>query len=99
VPDDASFIESSGIRTGVQEMTRFGMVEKDFDYLAGLVADAVVRQADVKANASEYRTKFLEMKFCLPPEDAAALGAGALASAFPTSTYARLFAENLSRLA
>jgi glycine/serine hydroxymethyltransferase len=99
LPDDASFIESSGIRTGVQEMTRFGMVEKDFDYLAGLVADAVVRQADVKANASEYRTKFLEMKFCLPPEDAAALGAGALASAFPTSTYARLFAENLSRLA
>ena len=36
LPDDPSFIESSGISTGVQEMTRFGMVEKDFDPLAGL---------------------------------------------------------------
>jgi len=99
LPDDPSFIESSGIRTGVQEMTRFGMVEKDFDQLAGLVADAVIRSADVKAKATEYRSRFLEMKFCLPQADAAEMAARVLASAFPTSEYARRFADHLARLA
>ncbi len=36
LPDDETFLVSSGIRMGVQEMTRFGMKEKDFDALAGL---------------------------------------------------------------
>jgi glycine/serine hydroxymethyltransferase len=98
LPDDPSFIESSGIRTGVQEMTRFGMVEKDFDLLAGLVADAVIKSADVKAKATEYRSGFLEMKFCLPQQDAAEMAARVLESAFPTSAYAKSFAEHLARL-
>lgn len=97
LPDDQSFIESSGIRTGVQEMTRFGMEEKDFDYLAGLVADAVIRKSDVKAKVADYRNRFFEMQYCLPPEDASELGARVLESAFPTSDYARRFAENLLR--
>ena len=98
LPDDPSFIESSGIRTGVQEMTRFGMVEKDFEPLAGLIADAVIRSADVKAKAAEYRSGFLEMKFCLPQQDAAEMAARVLESAFPTSAYAKSFAEHLARL-
>jgi glycine/serine hydroxymethyltransferase len=98
LPDDPSFIDSSGIRTGVQEMTRFGMVDKDFDYLAGLMADAVIRRADVGPKAAEYRQRFLEMKFCLPPEEAAEAGARVLESAFPTSAYAKRFAENLQRI-
>jgi len=98
LPDDESFIDSSGIRTGVQEMTRFGMVEKDFDYVAGLVADAVIRQGDVKSKVSEYRQRFLEMRFCLPPEESARLGARVLESMFPRNAYARLFADNLSRI-
>jgi glycine/serine hydroxymethyltransferase len=98
LPDDPSFIESSGIRTGVQEMTRFGMVEKDFDHLAELMADAVIKGTEVKAKATEYRSRFLEMKFCLPQADAAEMAARVLESAFPTSDYAKRFAEHLTRL-
>jgi glycine/serine hydroxymethyltransferase len=98
LPDDESFIESSGIRTGVQEMTRFGMVEKDFDYLAALIADAVIRRGEVKSKASEYRARFLEMKFCLPLGESARLGALVLESMFPQQAYARRFADNLARI-
>ena len=48
LPDDETFLESSGIRMGVQEMTRFGMKEKDFDELAGYIADVVIRNKTVK---------------------------------------------------
>jgi glycine/serine hydroxymethyltransferase len=99
LPDDESFLESSGIRTGVQEMTRFGMKEADFAKLAGFVADAVIKGKDVKAQVAEYRQNFLEMKYCLPPKDACEVGAKILESVFPTSTYAKTFAENLARLA
>tara|TARA_Y100001934_G_scaffold190176_1_gene224154 strand:- start:2235 stop:3458 length:1224 start_codon:yes stop_codon:yes gene_type:complete len=37
--DDASFAVASGVRTGTQEMTRFGMKENDFAELATLVSD------------------------------------------------------------
>jgi len=95
LPDDPSFIESSGLRMGAQEMTRFGMVEGDFDYLAGLVADVIVKGADVGAKAQAYRQKFLEMRYCLPPKESAELAARVLESAFPTAEYARRFGENL----
>ncbi|HVP57757.1 MAG TPA: hypothetical protein VMU02_06635 [bacterium] len=99
LPDDASFIESSGLRTGVQEMTRFGMVEADFDQLAALLAEVVIKNADVKAKVAAYRQRFLEMKYCLPAKDASELAAKVLASAFPTAEYAKRFADNLSRVA
>jgi glycine/serine hydroxymethyltransferase len=98
LPDDPSFIESSGLRMGAQEMTRFGMVETDFDELAGLIADAVIKSADVKAKAAAYREKFLEMKYCLPPREASELAAKVLESTFPTAEYARRFADNLSKV-
>jgi glycine/serine hydroxymethyltransferase len=98
LPDDGSFIESSGIRTGVQEMTRFGMTEPDFGPLADLVANVVTKGADVKAKATEYRERFLEMKYCLPPKEAGELGARILESVFPTSEYAKRFAANLAAM-
>jgi glycine/serine hydroxymethyltransferase len=98
LPDDESFIQSSGIRTGVQEMTRFGMAEGDFDRLAALVADAVIRGKDVKDEVTRYRQKFLEMKYCLPPAEASEMGARILESVFPTSEYAKRFAGNLSSM-
>ena len=44
LPDDETFLDSSGLRIGVQEMTRFGMKEKDFGELAGYFADIVIRE-------------------------------------------------------
>jgi glycine/serine hydroxymethyltransferase len=96
LPDDESFLESSGIRTGVQEMTRFGMKAEDFGHLAELVADVVVRNKNVKDEVASYRGKFPEMKYCLPPEESSRMGARILESVFPTSDYARIFAERLT---
>ena len=99
LPDDETFLEPSGLRTGVQEMTRFGMVEDDFGKLAGLVADVIIRNKHVGDEVSRYRQNFLEMKFCLPPADSAELGASVLQSVFPTSDYAEMFADNMLKAA
>ncbi len=99
LPDDATFLESSGIRLGVQEMTRFGMVEKDFDELAGLMADVIVRGKNAKDAAARYRRNFLRMKFCLAPEEALPLAARIAAAAVPDPAYAAKFADDLAKAA
>jgi glycine/serine hydroxymethyltransferase len=96
LPDDESFLESSGIRTGVQEMTRFGMKENDFGRLAELMADVIIKNKNVQAEVSKYRGHFPEMKYCLPPEESSRIGARILESVFPTGDYARMFAERLT---
>jgi glycine/serine hydroxymethyltransferase len=98
LPDDATFLQSSGIRLGVQEMTRFGMTERDFDTLAGLMADVIVRNGKAKDAVSRYRQNFLTMKYCLPAEQALPLAARIVVSAIPDPGYAALFAENLRRV-
>lgn len=99
LPDDQSFVETSGIRLGVQEMTRFGMTEPDFDELAGYFADVIVRNADVAEKVAAYRARFREMSFTLPPAEAAEIGARLLVSMFPQTDYGQRFAENLLRVA
>ncbi len=96
LPDDESFIHSSGIRTGVQEMTRFGMKEGDFDKLAALMAEVIINNKNVKDEVEAYRQNFTEMKYCLPVDDACELGAKILVSIFPKSEYARRFADALA---
>jgi len=99
LPDDESFINSSGIRTGVQEMTRFGMKEPDFEPLAALMAEVIVGGKSVADRVAGERAKFLEMQYCLPPEDAIPLAAEVLASLLHGSDYAKQFADNLTRTA
>jgi glycine/serine hydroxymethyltransferase len=70
LPDDEGFTASSGLRTGVQEMTRFGMKEKDFAELAGLMADAILKNRLVKDEVSRLRSRFLQMQYCLPEKEA-----------------------------
>jgi len=95
LPDDTSFLKSSGIRMGVQEMTRFGMKEEDFSPLASSMADVILRNKPVKKEVAAYRQGFLEMKYCLPPAEAAPLGARLLAGILPHSDYGKRFADNL----
>jgi glycine/serine hydroxymethyltransferase len=99
LPDDETFLDSSGIRMGVQEMTRFGMKEKDFDELAGYIADVVIRNKPAKDAVAAYRRNFLEMGYCLPPAQAAPLAAKVFAAAFPAPGFAAKFAESLTKLA
>lgn len=98
LPDDETFLASSGLRTGVQEMTRFGMKEEHFGPLAELFADCVIRNRAVAEAAATYRQQFRTMGYCVPAADAARMAAEVLASVFPSSDYARQFSENLSRL-
>jgi glycine/serine hydroxymethyltransferase len=95
LPDDESFRTASGIRLGVAEMTRFGMQETDFEALAGLMADAVVRGRDVRADVERQRAAFSTMRYCLAPAEAAEIGARLLASILPNTSYAGHFADGL----
>jgi glycine/serine hydroxymethyltransferase len=99
LPDDATFLESSGVRLGVQEMTRFGMTEKDFDTLAGLMSDIIVRGKAAGPDVARYRKSFLTMGFTLPPAETLPLAARILASVLPDTGYAARFADNLRRAA
>jgi glycine/serine hydroxymethyltransferase len=99
LPDDATFLESSGIRLGVQEMTRFGMQEKDFDTLAGLMADIIIRNKPAGDDVARYRKSFLTMGFTLPTAEALPLAARILSTVLPDPSYAAAFAENLRRAA
>jgi glycine/serine hydroxymethyltransferase len=99
LPDDETFLISSGIRTGVSEMTRFGMDEDDFGPVAELMARCIVKKENVAAEAASYRSKFVEMRYTMPLERSLGLAARSLASAFPTDDYARILADNLHRLA
>jgi glycine/serine hydroxymethyltransferase len=98
LPDDETFLEPSGIRTGVQEMTRFGMKEKDFEKLAVLFADCVKQGKNVKEEVKAMRQEFLDMKFCLPRKDAVPLAAKVLSTMLPGSDYAKMFADALQKL-
>jgi glycine/serine hydroxymethyltransferase len=95
LPDDESFLDPSGIRTGVQEMTRFGMEEEDFGRLAEIIAEIIVRGKDMLPEVKRFRERFLEMKYSLSARDGSELAAEILASIFPSSEYAEKFAENL----
>ena len=97
LPDDETFLESSGIRMGVQEMTRFGMKEKDFDVLSGLIADVVIKNKSIKEEAKKFRRNFLEMKFCLPPKEAIPLASKILKSVFAYPGFMDMLRENLEK--
>ena len=93
LPDDGSFVGSSGIRMGVQEMTRFGMKEKDFEELAGYMAECIQKNRKVAEQVKQFRQRFQTMQYCLPIEKAAPLAARVLASSFSNNDDVKLFTK------
>ncbi len=63
-PEEEGFTVAGSLRTGVQEMTRYGMLETDFQQLAALMADVILRNSNVGSAVSALRQRFLEMKYC-----------------------------------
>jgi aminomethyltransferase len=61
---EEGFTASGALRLGVAEMTRFGMREKDFQSLAGLMADVILHRKDVRHEITALRQTFLEMQYC-----------------------------------
>jgi glycine/serine hydroxymethyltransferase len=98
LPDDETFLKASGIRMGVQEMTRYGMTERDFKTLAGHVADVIIRNSDVSGKIAEFRKNFLQMHYCLPVEKTAPLVARIFSSIFPNEVFFDAVVKNLDSL-
>jgi aminomethyltransferase len=70
LPDDEGFSASSGLRMGVQEMTRFGMKERNFQDLAGYLAESILKDRAVGEEVARFRFKFTQMQYCLGEEQA-----------------------------
>ena len=96
LPFDETFLKPSGIRIGVQEMTRFGMKEEDFDTLAGLMSEVLIQDKNVKEEVKAYRQNFLKMNFCLPADEAIPLVAKIWRSIFSHEPDIAAFIENLA---
>ncbi|MEW5909318.1 MAG: glycine cleavage system aminomethyltransferase GcvT [Thermodesulfobacteriota bacterium] len=65
-PREEGFTAAGSLRMGVQEMTRFGMKESDFQELAQMMADCLLRNKSIRSEVSSFRSRFLEMKYCFP---------------------------------
>ncbi len=96
LPDDETFLEPSGIRMGVQEMTRFGMNEENFDVLAGYIAEVITHNRNVRNELCKYRKNFLRMHYCLSTKEAVPIAAKILKSIFPYPDFVDLFCEKLA---
>lgn len=53
----------NGIRIGVQEMTRYGMKEKDMEKIAEFIADITMNGKNVKEKVIEFRNNFKEVNY------------------------------------
>jgi aminomethyltransferase len=73
IPYDEGFSSSSALRMGVQEMTRFGMKEKDFEKLAEYMKEIIQDKKDIGKHISQFRGNFTEMAYCLPEEKSESL--------------------------
>jgi aminomethyltransferase len=72
-PDEESFSAAGSLRTGVQEMTRFGMQAADFAELAQLMADVILENKNVKQTVMDFRNRFLDLQYCFSGDEFDAL--------------------------
>jgi aminomethyltransferase len=70
LPGDTSFLSSSGLRMGTQEMTRFGMDASGFGELAALMADLILRDRPVRDEVAALRSRYRTMRYTFPVPEA-----------------------------
>ncbi|SCY64356.1 glycine cleavage system aminomethyltransferase GcvT [Desulfoluna spongiiphila] len=68
-PEEEGFTASGALRTGVQEMTRFGMEKEDFSALAELMADVLINGKNVRDEVAAFRGRFRQMRYCFRHEE------------------------------
>jgi hypothetical protein len=66
-----------------------------WDFLAGYLAEVVIRNKKVQEEVRKLRRNYLEMKFCLSLEEALPLAAGILKSIFPRPGVVERLVEEL----
>ncbi len=72
LPWDKSFRNPSGIRLGVQEVTRFGMGKEEMRVIAEFMERVLIKGEDPRKIAEkvvEFRRSFVEVKYGFRPED------------------------------
>jgi glycine/serine hydroxymethyltransferase len=98
LPGDETFYHPSGIRMGVQEMTRFGMKESDFGDLARFLAEVILRNKNVVSEVAEFRRRFFTMEYCLNSEQTLRIAPRLLQSVFAGQDHFHGFVEALGKL-
>ena len=63
-PEEEGFTASGALRMGVSEMTRFGFGPAEFDELASLMADCILRGKDISEDVVRLRSRFTTMHYC-----------------------------------
>jgi len=63
-PDEEGFSASGSLRLGVSEMTRFGMTPPDFQTVAQLIHDVLVKGQSVIDQVKALRSRFTDLHFC-----------------------------------
>ncbi len=72
LPWDKGFRDPSGLRLGVQEMTRFGMGKDEMRVIAEFMARVLIRREDpssVRKEVIEFRREFTQVKYGLTLKD------------------------------
>ncbi|MHC4562952.1 MAG: glycine cleavage system aminomethyltransferase GcvT [Planctomycetota bacterium] len=72
-PDEESFTAAGALRLGVAEMTRFGMTAIDFEELAEIMADVIVRDVDASETVQSFRQRFTDLHYCFDSNEHADL--------------------------
>jgi aminomethyltransferase len=68
-PEEEGFTASGALRLGVSEMVRFGFGKKEFEQLAEIMADVILRNKNVKEDVRKMRSEFTNMKYCFTDEE------------------------------
>lgn len=68
-PSEEGFTAAGALRLGVAEMTRFGMGPSDFEALAQIMADVILKNSNVKTKIVSFRKKFEQMQYCFSAPD------------------------------
>ncbi|MBI5724258.1 MAG: glycine cleavage system aminomethyltransferase GcvT [Planctomycetes bacterium] len=63
-PHEEGFSAAGAIRMGVAEMTRFGMKQANFQTLAGLMAETILKNKKTGDEVKAFRQKFQQLQFC-----------------------------------
>jgi glycine hydroxymethyltransferase len=72
LPWDKGFRDPSGLRLGVQEMTRFGMGKEEMRVIAELMSRVLLRGEDpasVRREVVEFRAGYTEVRYGYTPDD------------------------------
>ncbi len=68
-PAEEGFTAAGALRTGVSEMTRFGMQAEDFQKLAQMFRDVIINNRNIKDEVASFRKDFTTMRYCFREED------------------------------